>query len=79
LHGFDDISTIPFSCTRNMECGPRRTSHIIAGPKETHDLIRAALAYHETFVPATATRTFRIAATDVGQVVVVPAPGQIPS
>ncbi len=47
-------------------------AHIITGLTEAHELIRTALAYHETFVPATASRTFRIAATDVGQAVVLP-------
>jgi DNA-binding transcriptional LysR family regulator len=50
----------------------QHASHIITGLREAHELIRTALAYHETFVPATATRTFRIAATDVGQAVVLP-------
>ena len=47
-------------------------SHIITGLTEAHELIRTAIAYHDIFVPATAVRTFRIAATDVGQAVILP-------
>jgi DNA-binding transcriptional LysR family regulator len=55
--------------------GMEPTAHaaqIITGLKDAHDLIQGAIAYRETFVPATATRTFRISATDIGQVVVLP-------
>ena len=60
----------------NTHHGMEPTSHasqILTGLKDAHDLIRAAIEYRETFVPSTASRTFRLSATDIGQVVVLPA------
>jgi len=59
----------------NTHRGMEPTAHasqIIAGLRDAHALIEAAINYRETFVPATATRTFKIAATDIGQVVILP-------
>ncbi|MEP7306626.1 MAG: LysR family transcriptional regulator [Acidobacteriota bacterium] len=56
---------------RGMEPTPH-ASQIIGRLKEAHHLIRSAIDHRDTFVPATSNRTFRIAATDVGQVVVLP-------
>jgi DNA-binding transcriptional LysR family regulator len=56
---------------RGMEPTPH-AAQIIGRLREAHDLLRAAMDHRDTFVPATSNRTFRIAATDVGQVVVLP-------
>jgi DNA-binding transcriptional LysR family regulator len=66
---FDDPLFV--STRRGMEPTPH-ASTIIAGVKQAHDLIRAAVEYRDTFDPTTSTRTFRIAATDIGQVVILP-------
>lgn len=54
-----------------MEPTPH-AAHIIDRLKEAHDRLRAALEHHEDFMPETSSRTFHIAATDIGQVVVLP-------
>jgi DNA-binding transcriptional LysR family regulator len=55
-----------------MEPTPH-ASHVIPELKNALELLRTAMAYRDTFDPATTTRTFLIAATDIGQVVVLPA------
>lgn len=47
-------------------------TEIIAGLRQAHELLRSAIEHRETFEPATSNRTFRIAATDIGQVVLLP-------
>ena len=45
---------------------------IMPSVRQALELLRAALEHREQFDPATASRTFRIAATDIGQVVILP-------
>lgn len=55
--------------------GMEPTAHateIIAGLSQAHELLRRAIEHREVFDPATSNRTFRIAATDIGQVVILP-------
>jgi DNA-binding transcriptional LysR family regulator len=47
-------------------------AEIIGGLKQAYELLRKALDHREVFDPATSNRTFRIAATDIGQVVILP-------
>jgi DNA-binding transcriptional LysR family regulator len=59
----------------NTHRGMEPTFHaekIIARLREADALIRSAVEYRETFDPATSTRLFRISATDIGQIVVLP-------
>jgi DNA-binding transcriptional LysR family regulator len=48
------------------------TTQIIQKLKEANDLIRGAITHRETFMPATSDHTFKISATDIGQVVILP-------
>jgi DNA-binding transcriptional LysR family regulator len=59
----------------NTSHGMEPTAHateIIAGLRQAYALLRSAIEHREVFEPATSNRTFRIAATDIGQVVILP-------
>jgi DNA-binding transcriptional LysR family regulator len=45
---------------------------IMPSVRQAHELLRAALEHRDVFEPATSNRAFRIAATDIGQVVILP-------
>ena len=48
------------------------TEEIIGELRHAYELVRAAVEHREAFEPATSTRVFRVSATDLGQVVVLP-------
>lgn len=55
--------------------GMEPTAHaasIIAELRQGYQLLRKAIDHRQVFDPATSTRTFRIASTDIGQVVILP-------
>ena len=54
-----------------MEPTPH-AAEIIKLLRQAHGLLQLAIDHHVIFEPATSTRTFRICATDIGQVVVLP-------
>ena len=50
-----------------------RAAEVMPTVRQAQKLLRAALEHRDVFDPVTSTRTFRIAATDIGQVVILPA------
>jgi DNA-binding transcriptional LysR family regulator len=57
--------------SRGME-PTTRAIEIVDRLREAHRLIRAAVEHREAFDPATSTRMFRIASTEIGQVIILP-------
>jgi DNA-binding transcriptional LysR family regulator len=49
-----------------------RAIEIVDRLREAHRLIRSAVEHREAFEPATSTRMFRIASTEIGQVILLP-------
>lgn len=66
---FDDALFIRVGNT--MKATPQ-TDGMIAGVKSAIDMLEATLAYRSNFDPKTTDRTFRLAMTDIGQIVMLP-------
>jgi DNA-binding transcriptional LysR family regulator len=58
--------------SRGME-PTTRAIEIIDRLRDAHRLIRSAVEHREAFDPVTSTRLFRIASTEIGQVIILPA------
>ena len=63
----------PLLVKTHQRMEPTTHAHkIMPNVRQAHDLLRTALDYREAFDPAVSDRAFRIAATDIGQVIILP-------